>query len=212
MYVEHQRDRGINFSNFTGIDFNSDTNRRDRGGAGSDCREQNSLVGVNTAISVLGTISSDFSTLQSALTTLNTSLTIPPVGATVSSGAPFTALVTGAPINGTYAVNVSSLAQAQSVASQGYASDTSNVGDGTFSITVGNGTPTTITVDSTNDTLDGLASAINATANIGVTAQVVNTGAPGAPYRLELTANSTGHRCGIFRLKHVELAAPRRIC
>src|SRR5262249_9289208 len=120
------------------------------------------------------------------------SVSIPPAGLTVSSNAPFTASVIGAPLNGTYPVNVSSLAQAQSVASQGYASDTTKVGDGTISISVAGGTPTVVTINSTNDTLSGLASAINSTANIGVTAQVVNTGAPGAPYRLELTANSTG--------------------
>jgi len=183
---------GVTLSNFTGIDFNSILTAETAAAQVPITAEQNQLVGVNTAISVLGSISGDFATLQSALATLNTSLTIPPVGATVSAGAPFTASVTGAPIDGTYSVNVSTLAQAQSLASQGYVSDTSNVGDGTISIAVGNATPVTITVDSTNDTLDGLASAINSTANIGVTAQVVNTGAPGAPYRLELTANSTG--------------------
>jgi flagellar hook-associated protein 2 len=183
---------GITFSNFTGIDFNSILTAETAAAQVPITAEQNQLVGVNTAISTLGSISGDFTTLQNALATLNTSLTIPPTGATVSAGAPFTASVTGAPINGTYSVNVSKLAQAQSVASQGYLSNTSSVGDGTISIAVGGAAPTTITVDSTNDTLDGLASAINSTANIGVTAQVVNTGAPGAPYRLELTSNSTG--------------------
>jgi flagellar hook-associated protein 2 len=183
---------GVTFSNFTGIDFNSILTAETAAAQVPIAAKENSLVGVNTAISALGTISGDFSSIQSALTTLNTSLTIPPVGATVSAGAPFTASVTGAPLNGTYAVNVSSLAQAQSVASQGYSSNTSKVGDGTFSITVGNGIPTNIAINSTNDTLDGLASAINANPNSGVTAQVVNTGAPGSPYRLELTSNSTG--------------------
>ena len=131
---------GITFSNFTGIDFNSILTAETAAAQVPITAEQNQLVGVNTAISMLGTISGDFTTLQNALTTLNTSLTIPPVGATVSAGAPFTASVTGAPIDGTYSVNVSTLAQAQSLASQGYVSDTSNVGDGTISIAVGNAT------------------------------------------------------------------------
>ncbi len=183
---------GVTLSNFTGIDFNSILTAETAAAQVPITAEQNQLVGVNTAISILGSISGDFTTLQSALATLNTSLTIPPTGATVSAGAPFTASITGAPLNGTYSVNVSKLAQAQSVASQGYASNTSKVGDGTISISVGGAASTPITVNSTNDTLDGLASAINSTANIGVTAQVVNTGASGAPYRLELTSNSTG--------------------
>ena len=37
----------------------------------------------------------------------------------------------------------------------------------------------------------GLADAINS-AGLGVTAQVVNTGAPGAPFRLQITSNATG--------------------
>ncbi len=182
---------GITFSNFTGIDFNAILTAETAAAQVPIANEQNELVGVNTAISMLGIISSDFTSLQSSLSTLNTSLTIPPTGATVSAGAPFTASVTGAPVNGTYTVNVSKLAQAQSVASQGYVSDTSNIGDGTFSISVGGAAAVPITVNSTNDTLDGLADAINS-ANLGVTAQVVNTGAPGAGYRLQLTANSTG--------------------
>ena len=183
---------GITFSNFTGIDFNSILTSETAAAQVPITAEENQLVGVNTAISTLGTISSDFTALQNALTALNTSVTIPPVGATVSAGAPFSASIDGAPINGTYSVNVSSLAQAQSVASQGFTSDSAGVGDGTISITVAGQSPTTVTIDSTDDTLSGLANAINATPNIGVTAQVVDTGAPGAPYRLALTANSTG--------------------
>lgn len=183
---------GISFSNFTGIDFSAILNAATAAAQVPIAAKQDVLVGVNTAISVLGSISGDFTSVQSALATLNSSLTAPPVGATVSAGSPFTASVTGTPINGTYSVAVSKLAQAQSVASQGYTSNTSKVGDGTISISIAGAAAKTITIDPTNDTLDGLANAINTTPNIGVTAQVVNTGAPGAPYRLELTSNSTG--------------------
>jgi flagellar hook-associated protein 2 len=183
---------GITFSNFTGIDFNSILTAETAAAQVPITAEQDQLVGVNTAISTLGSISGDFTTLQNALSTLNTSTTIPPVGATASANAPFSAMVNGSPIDGTYAVNVSQLAQAETLGSQGYTSDTASTGDGTFTITVGSDAPGVITVNSTNDTLDGLAQAINSTPNIGVTAQVVDTGAPGAPYRLVLTANSTG--------------------
>ncbi len=183
---------GISFSNFTGIDFNAILTAETAAAQVPIAKKQNELVGVNTAISMLGIISSDFTKVQNSLATLQTSLTIPPAAATVSAGAPFVASVTGAPINGTYSVTVSKLAQAQSVASQGYASSSANVGDGTISISVGGAAAKSIAINSTNDTLDGLVNAINSTPNIGVTAQVVNTGAPGAPYRLELTSNSTG--------------------
>ncbi len=180
----------VTLSNFTGLDFNQILQADAAAAQVPIAALQNQLVGVNTAISTLGTIAGDFTSLQTALTTLNTSLTIPPAGVSVSQGAPFTAAVSGGPINGTYNVTVSQLASAQSLASQGYASSDASVGDGSVTITVG-GQPTSITIDSSNDTLAGLAGAING-AGIRVTAQVVNTGAPGAPYRLQITSNATG--------------------
>ena len=180
----------ITFSNFTGLDFNQILKAEAAVLQIPVSSLDNQLTGVNTAISVLGTINGDFTTLQNALSTLNTSLTIPPSAASVSANAPFTATVLGAPQNGTYNVTVSQLASAASLASQGYASSTSSVGDGTFTITVG-GTATPLTINASNDTLSGLAAAITAAA-LGVSAQVVNTGAPGTPYRLEITSDATG--------------------
>jgi flagellar hook-associated protein 2 len=180
----------VTLSNFTGLDFTQILQADAAAAQVPTTALQNQLVGVNTAISTLGTIQGDFSSLQSALNTLNTSLTIPPAGVSVSQNAPFTAAVTGGAVNGTYDVTVSQLASAQSLASQGYASSGASVGDGSVTITVG-GQPTSIAIDSSNDTLAGLAGAINGS-GIGVTAQVVNTGAPGAPYRLQITSNATG--------------------
>jgi flagellar hook-associated protein 2 len=180
----------VTLSNFTGLDFNQILQADAAAAQVPISALQNQLVGVNTAISTLGTIAGDFTSLQSALNALNSSLSIPPEGVTTSQNAPFTAAVTGAPINGTYNVTVSQLASAESLASQGYASSDASVGDGSLTVTIG-GQPTSITVDSSNDTLAGLADAIN-TAGLGVTAQVVNTGAPGAPFRLQITSNATG--------------------
>jgi flagellar hook-associated protein 2 len=180
----------VTLSNFTGLDFNQILQADAAAAQIPITALQNQLVAVNTSISTLGAISGDFSSLQSALTTLNTSLTIPPSGVSVSSNAPFNAAITGGAINGTYNVTVSQLASAESLASQGYGASDSSIGDGTVTLTIG-GHATAITVDSSNDTLSGLAGAINS-AGLGVTAQVVNTGAPGAPFRLQLTSNATG--------------------
>src|SRR5690349_17784863 len=109
---------GISFSNFTGVDFSSILTAATAAAQVPIAAKQDTLVGVNTAISVLGSISGDFTSVQSSLAALQASLTSPPAAATVSSGAPFTANVTGSPINGTYTVGVSKLATAQSVASQ----------------------------------------------------------------------------------------------
>ena len=63
-----------------------------------------------------------------------------------------------------------------------------SLGTGTISIQVGSGSPTAITVDNTDNTLTGLAAAINSQ-NLGVTANVI-TDAGGA--RLTLVSSSSG--------------------
>ncbi len=92
---------------------------------------------------------------------------------------------------GVYDLQVNSLAQAQEQASQGFASPTSAISQGTLQFQIGDGAATTLTVDSSNDTLQGLAGAIN-DANVGLTATVVNDGSSTNPYRLLLTATNTG--------------------
>lgn len=89
---------------------------------------------------------------------------------------------------GSYSLNVTSLAQSQSLASGSFADrDTTTVGTGTLSLTVG-GNTTDITVDGSNNTLEGLAAAIN-DANAGVTAGVVDTG---SGFRLVMTSEESG--------------------
>jgi flagellar hook-associated protein 2 len=68
-------------------------------------------------------------------------------------------------------VEVLQIAQAQTVVSAALASAGEPVGQGTLTLTVG-GNATTITIDSTNDSLTGLAKAINS-AGRGITATVV---------------------------------------
>lgn len=97
--------------------------------------------------------------------------------------------VSGTP-SGTHTITVSNLATTSSAYSTTpVASGSTTIATGTLSIQVGTGTPTQITVDSTNNTLDGLAQTINNTANVGVTASVI-TDANGA--RLALVSNNSG--------------------
>lgn len=92
--------------------------------------------------------------------------------------------------SGTYTVRVNSLAQAHQLASQGFADPGTTIRQGTLTLQVGSGPSTTITIDSSNNTLQGLADAINA-ANGEVRAAVVRDGSAN-PYRLLLTANKAG--------------------
>lgn len=161
-------------------------------------------------ISSWGTLSSLVSTFQSAATTLKTS--VEKVTATASDTGVLSATATSTAVPGTYALNVSKLAQGQNLVAPGQASTTATIGDGsattlTFELgTISGGTLTdglysgatfaagggsgNITIDSNNNTLEGIRDAINA-AGLGVTATLVNDGSA-TPHRLVLTSTSTG--------------------
>ena len=90
---------------------------------------------------------------------------------------------------GTYSVEVTSMASAQALASQSVFSDkdATSVGQGTLQLTVGDKI-TDITIDDSNDTLQGLANAINES-GAGVSAGVIDTG---SGYQLVMSADETG--------------------
>ncbi|AZR42399.1 flagellar filament capping protein FliD [Marinobacter salarius] len=90
---------------------------------------------------------------------------------------------------GTYSVDVTSLASAQALASRDVFADrdSTSVGQGSLTLNVGDKT-TNITIDSSNDTLQGLANAINE-ADAGVSAGVIDTG---SGFQLVFSADETG--------------------
>ncbi|MEC9387733.1 flagellar filament capping protein FliD [Marinobacter sp. bablab_jr008] len=95
----------------------------------------------------------------------------------------------GKAARGSYSVDVVGLAESQALAStETFADrDATSIGRGTMTLQVGDKT-TNITIDSSNDTLQGLANAINE-ANAGVSAGVIDTG---DGFRLTLSADDTG--------------------
>jgi len=100
-----------------------------------------------------------------------------------------TATASSTAASGTYTIKVNSIARAEKEVSQGFSSATAVLGGGVgvINITVGSKT-TTINVDSSNNTLEGLKTAIN-NANAGVTASIVNDG---SSYKLSITGVNTG--------------------
>ena len=62
---------------------------------------------------------------------------------------------------GVYTLHINSLAHAHQVASQGFAGQDAAITKGTLQLRTGSGSVTTITIDDSNDTLEGLADAIN---------------------------------------------------
>ena len=98
----------------------------------------------------------------------------------------------GDAIPGRYAIEVQSLAASEIEVSQGFAerSTLGTVPEGVLNITYG-GTTTALTVDGTNSSLAGLADLINDNIT-GVSAYVMDTGDPTAPYRLVIAGLDTG--------------------
>lgn len=101
-----------------------------------------------------------------------------------SSEANLAATATGQAQLGSYQISVVDLAQQQKDVSQGYEDKTTALGTGDIVLTVG-GTPSTITIDDTNNSLEGIAQEIN-DADLGVTATIINDGTD-SPYRLVLS-------------------------
>ena len=142
-------------------------------------------------------------TQASALTQLNTEVTAlssavdslsDPAGnlsaRSVTSSQPtiVTATASNSTPVGSHTIVVNNLATSASYYSGAVANSTTPLAAGTFTIQVGSQAATTITIDSTNNTLDGLAAAVT-NANIGVTASVVND-TSGA--RLAIVSNTSG--------------------
>lgn len=93
-------------------------------------------------------------------------------------------------VPGSYTLKVNGLAQNHQIASAGFGNANAALKTGTLSIQVGTGAATTVTIDSGNNTLQGLADAIN-NSGAGVVASVINDGSAN-PYRLLLSSKTTG--------------------
>jgi flagellar hook-associated protein 2 len=108
-----------------------------------------------------------------------------------------TASATSKAVLGNFDLNVTRIATNLTQASRNYSSSTDpflagGATTGTFELQKGGVSPgTTITIDSTNNSLEGLRDAINA-ANAGVTANVVDIKGDGTEFQLVLNSNETG--------------------
>jgi flagellar hook-associated protein 2 len=148
--------------------------------------EQSTLSTQQTALTSFAT---DVQTLQTAAFALTDPAgQLTDVAATSSNSNIVTASATAGTPAGTHSVVVTNLATTSSAYSSAVATSSTPIATGTLSIQVGTGAASTITVDDTNNTLDGLAQTIN-NANIGVSASVVND-ANGA--RLAIVSNTSG--------------------
>jgi len=153
---------------------------------------QNKQTTLQKNVSLLQNLSSKLNTLKSAATTLSTSSSFFVKKAVSSNDAVIGVTASSNADVGNHAITVSLLARASTLASASFNNtNTTTVGTGTLHLTVG-GTTTDITVDSSNNTLQGIRNAINSS-DAGVTASTITENAGTTPtYRLVLSGKNTG--------------------
>jgi flagellar hook-associated protein 2 len=133
--------------------------------------QQNSL---DAQVSAYGTFTAALDTLKLALPALEDPSQLAGFDATVADKNIASATTDSDAVAGTYSLQVNNLATAATATSAAL-SGTAALGTGTLTIAVG-GSSMAITIDETNNTLAGIASAINsAPNNPGVSASVINT-------------------------------------
>src|SRR6266478_153681 len=174
----------------SGLDIASIVSSLTEAKAGPETNALNrSKTALTAQVSAFGTFNSALATFQATLATLKDPTQLAGRTATVGDSTIATATATAAAVPGQYTLQVQNLAAAASLSSQPFASADSTVGTGTLTIKVGALTAS-LTLDSTNNTLAGIAAAINSgTGNPGVTASIITTTA-GA--RLVLAGTQTG--------------------
>jgi flagellar hook-associated protein 2 len=156
-----------------------------------------SLESQDTAISSLGTLFSNLSNDLSSLTEFN-GIIAQKTGSSSDTNVLTLTAANASAAAGTHVVTVTSLAQTSS----GYLAPIANANatlSGSITLAVGSGTAQTITLNSTDNTLAGLAGAINAS-GAGITASVLTdstgsrlslvSGTSGAQGNLTISANS----------------------
>lgn len=130
---------------------------------------------LQTELSAIGTFKGALSSFRSSAFSLSLSSTFTAMKATSSNSSLFTATVGYSTMAGNYNIKVNQLAKAHSLELATLVNKDAQFNDGTLKITVGSGASREIAIDSTNNTLEGIATAINK-AGAGVTATILNNG------------------------------------
>ncbi len=140
-------------------------------------------------LSALGSLRSALSSLQDSLAKVKDLTTFQGRKVVMSSEEFLSATASSTAVPASYSVEVEQLAQAQKLQSTPFASSSTPVGTGTLTITSG-GKSFDVVIDSTNNTVAGIAAAINSSAAGGkVVATVINANGTAT---LTLTARTSG--------------------
>ncbi len=144
---------------------------------------------IEAKISAYGSLKSKVADFQTAMQNLSSVASFKLFQATPQDETVLAASASSTAAPGSYAINVTGLAERDKVASKAYTDVNTVVGQGTLTLSVG-GNSFQLTIDSSNNTVTGIRDAINnATNNTGVTASIV-TDVNGA--HLVLASDKTG--------------------
>jgi len=158
-------------------------------GAAQTSQLTNQQTSLDSQVSAFGTFTAALDTLKLSLPPLEDPTQLAGFAATVADKTIATATTTSDAVAGQYSLLVNNLATSATLTSQPVTSTASAIGTGTLTIAVGSAS-TAITIDSTDNTLAGIAAAINsASNNPGVSASIITTTAGS---RLVLTGTATG--------------------
>lgn len=175
--------------------------------AGPDLQIARESAKVNTKLSAMGSIKGAIASFQNSLNGLNVLANYGKRSVTSSNASAVSATVDNKAVPNSYTMEVSQLAKAHALAGPAFPdSDTTPIGTGTLTFRWGttnydadtdtydsfalnpDSNITTLEIDGSNNTLEGIMNAINE-ADFGVTASIVNDG---SGYRLLMTSEKTG--------------------
>lgn len=146
-------------------------------------------IDLGSELSAFGTLRSALSSFQSSVTKLEDSTVFQVFKSTSSNEDVFTATADNTAVSGEYAIEVMQLAEAEKLRSIDFTAASDVVGTGTLDISLGSDT-FQLTIDGTNNTLEGIRDAINsATDNPGITATLITVD---SGTQLVLSSSKTG--------------------
>ncbi|GAB4392921.1 MAG: hypothetical protein Tsb005_09000 [Gammaproteobacteria bacterium] len=156
---------------------------------------------IQAEISAIGSLQGAYSEFQSALNNLSVLSNYQVINASSSDSSTITATATSDALETSYSIDVTNLAVQQRIASSAFTSATEVVGSGTLTFQFGTydsdgntfainpeRSTQTVTIDSSNNSLQGIVDAVNQ-ADIGVIASIINDGS--GP-RVVFTSQSSG--------------------
>lgn len=152
-----------------------------------ESRINSKIAQSDAKISGLGKAVSILNVVKDAASRLNDAKDFKTFAVSNSQTSALTATSTSSARAGSNNITVSQIAQEQRSVSNAFASETNkfNSGTVTLSLTVGTSSPTTTAITVADASLRGTVTAINS-ANLGVTAEIVDTGASSNRYRIQL--------------------------